>query len=325
MKSFLERTIRKFFYPAIKKSALKFHDAFYGDAFNKALTVFLYHDVSDSPSEFSRKFNLNVPPDLFKFQLDFIQKEFTVISPKLLTEETVLPSNAALVTFDDGFKSVFGTALPFLEENGIPSLTFLNMAPIKGGVFWAGLLTYLCEQSDFMDYLNRARSIKKNRPVFLNCSEEIVEGFLSEFGDVKDEVFDYVGEFASIDDLNGFSQSKLIFFGNHLYDHFVPNLMSDDAFIKSFNKNKDEIKIFPNFINMFSFPFGQPDTCFQGKHVELLKKEGVDKIFMSSESVNYHPDHNFLDRISLSQHHDSAEKIKFQIIKHRLPLRGKLN
>ncbi len=44
------------------------------------LTVFCYHDVSHNPSEFSRQYNLNVPPDIFEYQINFICKNFNVIS-----------------------------------------------------------------------------------------------------------------------------------------------------------------------------------------------------------------------------------------------------
>ncbi|MCC6346487.1 MAG: hypothetical protein IT388_04800, partial [Nitrospirales bacterium] len=46
-----------------------------------ALTVFVYHDVSPSPGEFSRRYQLNVPPEVFDFQIGFIKAHFTLIGP----------------------------------------------------------------------------------------------------------------------------------------------------------------------------------------------------------------------------------------------------
>ena len=71
--------------------------------FGNSLTVFCYHDVTDTPSDFSRENALNVPPDAFNFQIEYIKKNFNLIEPKQLLEQSI-PSNAALVTFDDGFK-----------------------------------------------------------------------------------------------------------------------------------------------------------------------------------------------------------------------------
>jgi hypothetical protein len=70
------------------------------------LTVFCYHDITNTPSDFSRENSLNVPPEVFNFQIEHIKRNFNVIGPKQLLEPSI-PSNAALLTFDDGFKSFF--------------------------------------------------------------------------------------------------------------------------------------------------------------------------------------------------------------------------
>ena len=36
------------------------------------LTIFCYHDVSNNPSEFSRTYDLCIPPDIFEYQIDCI-------------------------------------------------------------------------------------------------------------------------------------------------------------------------------------------------------------------------------------------------------------
>ena len=99
------------------------------------LTVFCYHDVSSNPSEFSEKFGLNVYPEEFNFQINFINRNFNVISPDDLIGGQV-PENAAMITFDDGFRSYFKNAVPILEKYNSPSMIFLNMAPVKGDIFF---------------------------------------------------------------------------------------------------------------------------------------------------------------------------------------------
>ena len=111
----------------------------------KTLTIFVYHDISDDPSEFSCTFNLNVYPKVFDYQISFIKDNFNIISPDDLLKGKI-PSKAALVTFDDGFRSYFRNAVPILEKYKVPSIIFLNMEPVKGSVFWSGLITYLCEK-----------------------------------------------------------------------------------------------------------------------------------------------------------------------------------
>ena len=125
-----------------------------GSYFTKnRLTIFCYHDVSENPSEFSDKHNLNVPPNIFEYQINFIKKNFNVISPDELLDDRI-PEYAALITFDDGYKSYFTSAIPILKKYNLPSLIFLNMAPVKGEVFLSGLVTYLCDKSsEFSDYV----------------------------------------------------------------------------------------------------------------------------------------------------------------------------
>ena len=45
----------------------------FGKPFTKdKLTIFCYHDVSYKPSEFSLKYNLNVNPDIFEYQINLV-------------------------------------------------------------------------------------------------------------------------------------------------------------------------------------------------------------------------------------------------------------
>ena len=138
------------------------------------LTVFCFHDISNNPSEFSYNYDLNIPPEIFDYQIDFIDRNFNVISPdELLTDQ--IPTNAALITFDDGFKSYFTNAIPILEKYNLPSIIFLNIEPIKGAVFWSGLITYLCDKSpDFYDHvISNTECNLNDKPLFLYCSREI--------------------------------------------------------------------------------------------------------------------------------------------------------
>lgn len=302
--------------PIVKKFSVRYHDIFKPYLLEDALTIFLYHDVSDNPSAFSRKYDLNVRPEVFDFQIQFIRNHFNLISPEELYQPQ-LPPRSALITFDDGLKGVFNRAVPMLEKLKIPSLIFLNMGPVKGELFWSGLITYLCSKPDFVQYLSASGVTANNIPLYLKCSQQIVEGYPKMTQSLKKEIIDFVGEFACMSDLADGSKRDLTFYGNHLYNHYVPQLMTDDAFTESYRKNDDEIKRFSNYLNMFSFPFGQPGSCFTKKHINLLSEMGAHRIFSSSALVNYNTDAYLLDRLSLSDHHNTEEKIKFQLIKHR--------
>ena len=81
----------------------------------QALAVLAYHDVADGAR--------------FAAQMDYVQARSQPVSeadvPAALSGDTVLPSRALLVTFDDGHRSVLETALPVLKERGIPAVVYV--------------------------------------------------------------------------------------------------------------------------------------------------------------------------------------------------------
>ena len=290
----------------------------------KSLTVFCYHDVTSGPSDFSRENALNVHPDVFDFQLRFINKNFNVIAPEQLMEPS-LPANAALVTFDDGFKSFFTNALPILEKHRTPVLIFLNMGPIHGETFWSGLIVYLCgRRPDFIEYLkSRLQPNKMEDTPFLSCSQSLVESYLKQTGeDFQKVVSLFVGRFADETDLERTSRSPYVFYGNHTYSHFVSCLMSDDEFLSDVEKNAKFLRAYPNYLNYFAFPFGQPETTFTKFQVQLLLNTGVKKVFSSASFYNLRPSASFLDRIALLPDDGSPAKIRFRVLKSFFMNRG---
>ena len=282
----------------------------------RTLTVFTYHDISNNPSEFSRNHNLNVPPSLFEYQIKFIKERFNIISPDDLLECRV-PDKAALITFDDGFKSFFRNAVPILEQYKIPAIVFLNMEPVKGSVFWAGLITYLCEKRpDFVRYLDENPSSQHPAgSLHLRCSKEVVEAYLKTLDNpVESKVKEFVGEFCTEEDLDLVADKDSICFGNHLFNHHVPILMSDETLVGSYSDNREALSKYHNYREMFSFPFGQPNTCFTEAQVQLLLNVGAQRVFSSHPIVN--PDINspYLDRVPMTSRENSSAKMWAQIL-----------
>jgi len=282
-----------------------------------ALTVFVYHDITNSPSEFSKMYGLNVPPEVFDYQINFINKYFNVISPDELLAGRI-PLNAALITFDDGFKSYFSSAISILEKYNMPSIIFLNMEPIKGAIFWSGLITYLCnKKEDFINHLNASLvESRDKRPLYLYCCRDLVDSYIKNTRiTYKEEVYKYVGEFANEKDLMGACEHPLVFYGNHLFNHDVPLLMSDKEFLSSYFENHKALKKYPNYRSLFSFPFGQPDNCFAKRQIELVIKNGAKKVFSSYPVINYDISAPYLHRIPLNSFNNTKARVWFSILR----------
>lgn len=296
-----------FLYGLIKKISLK-----------NTLSVFIYHDVTDRPSEWSDIYDLNITPAVFDLHISFIKRHFNVISPDDLLAGRI-PDRAALITFDDGLKNVFTNAVPIIKRHGLPAIIFVNMGTVKGELSWSGLITYLCDKKpDFAEYLKTKIKQPDNRALFLHCSKTIVEAYLKKTGQsFEKEVRGFVGEFATEEDLRNVSHSSFIFYGNHLYNHHVALLMSDEELLDSFKTNAAELQAYPNYRPLFAFPFGQPGTCFSESQVELLLANGAKKVFSSYGSINTDVSSPYLHRIGLLEYNDSHGTMWYKILRFR--------
>lgn len=94
-----------------------------------ALVVLQYHHVSeDTPAATS------ISPKVFGAHLDYLaENNFNVISieslPKLLKAGGNLPDRAVIITFDDGYESIYTTAYPLLKKRKWPFTVFVNTKP----------------------------------------------------------------------------------------------------------------------------------------------------------------------------------------------------
>ena len=221
------------------------------------------------------------------------------------------------MTFDDGFKSFFTNAIPILEKHQIPAIIFLNMGPIRGETNWPGLIDYLCRRQKFIDYLKTYVELEKiDDSPHLSCSQLIVERYIeNEKEDIHELVSHYVGDFADETDLECASRHPYTFYGNHTHTHLVSSLITNEELLNDVRKNSELLKEYPNYIDYFAFPFGQPGRTFTQDQVQLLLDSGIKKVFSSSGSLNQKPSASFLDRISLISGDDSPNKIRFRVLK----------
>ncbi|MBF0623615.1 MAG: polysaccharide deacetylase family protein [Magnetococcales bacterium] len=86
------------------------------------LTTVMYHYVRDIPNSRWPRLKGLLPGD-FAGQLDFIQRHYAVCSPDRVLAAAgggePLPTNACLLTFDDGLADHYHTVLPMLLERGL--------------------------------------------------------------------------------------------------------------------------------------------------------------------------------------------------------------
>ena len=275
------------------------------------LSIFCYHEVSDNPSRFCGQYDLNVPPELFAKQLGLIAGHFNVISPDQLLEGHY-ETPAALITFDDGWPGYFREAVPMMTQKSIASVVFLNMAPIGGEIFWSGLITYLTEyDAEFCKLLYRHFPHKKNVPDFLFCNSKIVGDYITtiDFKPLEAKIRSFYGPFAVLKDMDSVRDNPLVFFGNHLYNHYNAVQLNDGELQQQYFLNDQKIMGYSNRRPLFSYPFGQPEICFTRRQTELLHSFGAKAVFSSSGRLNRRGGGWFFDRIGIDSSIETADDI----------------
>ena len=85
--------------------------------------------------------------------------------------------------------------------------------------------------------------------------------------------------------------------------------------LKSYFKNDEELKKYPNSRNMFAFPFGQPDSCFSNRQIELIIENGAKKVFSAYPVINSDISAPYLHRIPLDTHNNTKSRIWFNILR----------
>ena len=251
----------------------------------KRAIIFLFHEVSDTPSQFAIDNDLYISTEIFRKQVSWIKSYFNVVKPDQLLQENGRGASA-MITFDDGSESIFKHAAPILAEHKLFATVFINMGPVKGELFWSGKIAYLFKY----DTLFRKSVQKKyGKDAFLYCTQQDIDKWsqLHNEANFEDKVKSYYGRFVSIEQLEE-SCERNIFLGNHLYNHFNAAAISEEELTIQYLKNVKTLSQFDNFVNIFSYPFGQPNTCYNKETDDLIKKLGTSMIFSAYPMFNQH-------------------------------------
>lgn len=269
----------------------------------KGLTTFVFHDVGHRPSEFAREHNLCISPDLFRRQVDWIACHYSVIHPNELFDNDPDVENAALITFDDGWAGTFEHALPILAERGLPCIVFLNCGAIQSEPFVAAVAMMLARDSAFLAF---ARTQNLAWPFHLTLTPALLAAFEAEEGAIpRENVSAYQGRFATWDTVAAWDGRPDVRFGNHLYNHWNASALTPDELRLAYDRNETWLDRLKGRLPAFAFPNGQPGSCFRVEHLALLHRAGARRLFAASGGVSHDIHAPLLDRIALTDVHDS--------------------
>ena len=219
-----------------------------------------------------------------------------------------------MITFDDGEKSFFSNAIEILNDLNLPSVHFLNMETINGGINLNGLVGYLSQKDKKFLEINKSNNLS-----ITNIKKKEIDDYLKNNNRniILKNAKNFHGEWASIDDLEKVKDNKLIFFANHLYNHYnVINLTSNEI-IFQYNQNIKYLKKYNNYIDFFSYPYGQPNLHYNEDSNNLIKKLGAKFIF-SANPINYNYSNKILHRLPMHDFVDDHKKTIEHIMKPKI-------
>ncbi len=118
------------------------------------LRIVGYHRIGD-PKVIAREVDegvVDVSAATFERHVEMLARRFNVIGVECLRRYIVdrepLPKNAALITFDDGYRECFDVALPILKRHGVPGIFFISTEQTgRRRAFWWDRIVYLFKRT----------------------------------------------------------------------------------------------------------------------------------------------------------------------------------
>jgi peptidoglycan/xylan/chitin deacetylase (PgdA/CDA1 family) len=233
-------------------------------AFTKAfkpaphIAIFNYHQVSERFVANRHSKQTWTSFKLFKKSITYIQKQLPIIS---LTEaiqrinDRQINRSFAVITFDDGDRSILDQALPWLAESAIKSTLFVNSSAFsqpEGA--WGTIAQRLRHRSelgwtDEIDKIHSALRHCENPEIYHAGVQRIQQ--LSNLQSAPESVFLTKSELSSLDE-------ALFEVGMHGRDHQRFIHFSSEWQRQAILDDQQTLSDLPHYIPVFAIPFGRP-------------------------------------------------------------------
>ena len=200
---------------------------------DKGILSLMYHRFNENKYP-----STNIKMGVFRNQIDIIKNlNYDFYDPKFLIDEFDKPKNnkKILITIDDGFKSFYNEAWPFLKKNKIPFILFVSTEPVgkNGYMNWNEIKEienseygYIGHHSHTHEYL-----IDMNEAEFINDIETSTKIFKDKLG-YSPLIFSYpFGEYS-------------LYMKQYIKDNFKVAFGQHSGVI-DINKDKFELPRFP--------------------------------------------------------------------------------
>jgi peptidoglycan/xylan/chitin deacetylase (PgdA/CDA1 family) len=217
---------------------------FLGNSNSEKNNIKYYSNDSGILSLMYHRFNENKYPstnvrmEIFDKQMKMIKEfDYKFYNPNLFISEFDNPKNTKeiLITIDDGFKSFYNEAWPYLKKNKIPFILFVSTEPVgkKGYMSWDEIKEIEKSEIGFIGHHSHTHEylIDMSDKEFINDIETATKIFKEKLGYVP-KIFSYpFGEYS-------------LYMKNYISKHFEVAFGQHSGVIDR-NKDKFELPRFP--------------------------------------------------------------------------------
>ena len=257
-----------------------------------------YHRVLPSNKIDNSLVNIAVSTDNFINQLNFLKKNFDIISLDDLLIHLKSKSNEFKIamTFDDGYKDNLDYAYPILEKFKAPATIYIITKFINNKFipWWVKLDHFITNNKKIFDNKKKIFELYKNKILFSD-QLTIDKKVLSIIG--KNNKFKYNKIFLDQKEIQYLGKQKLITIGSHSHSHYNFSQLTQEQTLSEFKTSKFILeKIIKKKISHFSYPYGGPKNI-DFRFTKFLKNLGFLSAVTTIRKKLYQTDEFELPRV----------------------------
>jgi peptidoglycan/xylan/chitin deacetylase (PgdA/CDA1 family) len=180
-----------------------------------------------------------------------------------------MPARAAMVSFDDGYRTVLTHALPVLERYAIPAIVFVCTGPVERRErFWPDALAHRDGDAAVAD----AKSLDHDswRAMTATCA--------------MDAAADDPHAPLSVDELRRLARHPLITIGAHTVSHPILRRAPVSVQAQEIGGGKETLEQWiGERVDTFAYPNGRPGADYDDHSIRLVRQAGFEHAFTTSE------------------------------------------
>jgi peptidoglycan/xylan/chitin deacetylase (PgdA/CDA1 family) len=233
----------------------------------RAPRVLMYHACEERESDFTRGLSSNTTPAHFGDQLDFLRKYYQIVPLASLAREP-MPDRAVVITFDDGFRSVYEQAFPLLRARNLPATCYLTTDVLeRRGIIWLNELNWFLSRhravvmpllSQRLGLLPRSSRGGIIQQVIAHYDRETIRNLVAELRSTTGSGPESLMEsplYLDHEQIGAMSRNGFTF-GNHTASHAVLSRLSDLECRDEIVRAGVALDSIPESTRSLAYPFG---------------------------------------------------------------------